>query len=194
LRSLSEPFYTRRLVFRLLCETDLDVVHRQFSDPEMCTYFSEPPMDRDQAAQTIAFFKDPDHDPYLRYGIFHQDSGEFIGTIGYHHLDAELRQAELGYDIWREHWRNGYASEALEVMIHLCFAVLTVERLYVLVHRDNIGSISTARRVGFELSEPCRPLDEPDQVCMKLNRTDWDNDVPSLYRFTITNGDRINGL
>jgi [ribosomal protein S5]-alanine N-acetyltransferase len=170
-----QPFDTERMHFRLLHDTDLDAVYRQFSDPEMCEYFSEPPMDLQAAQQTINFFQHPERDPYLRYGMFDRTSGELIGTCGYHHLDRELNQAELGYDVWKEHWRKGYASEALKPLIDMCFHALGVNQVYVLIDRNNLASIRTAEKFGFRVSEPCRPLDEPGQVCMKLNRTGWDS-------------------
>ena len=168
-----EPFETERMYFRLLEERDLDAILQQFSDPEMCRYFSEPPMDRAMAAETIEFFQHPERDPYLRYAMVHRESGEFIGTCGYHHLDPERQQVELGYDVWKAHWRKGYASEALRSLIDMCFRELAVEQVYVLIDRNNVGSIRTARKFGFELSEPCRPLDASDQVCMKLTRSAW---------------------
>jgi [ribosomal protein S5]-alanine N-acetyltransferase len=168
-----ESFETARLHFRLLQDGDLDDIHRQFSDPEMCKYFSEPPMDRPMAAATIEFFRHPERDPYLRYAMIHRETGEFVGTCGYHHLDPERQQVELGYDVWKAHWRTGFASEALRPLIDMCFQELAVKQVYVLIDRDNVGSIRTAQKFGFEQSEPCRPLDAPDQVCMKLTQRDW---------------------
>jgi [ribosomal protein S5]-alanine N-acetyltransferase len=172
---LGRPFETERLRVRLLTRDDIDVVHRQFSDPDMCRYFSEPPMDRNMAIETIDMFQNPERDPYLRYGLFQRSNGEIVGTCGYHHLDREQNQVELGYDIWKEFWRQGYATEALVPLLRICFMHLEVALVYVMIHRENAGSIATAQKMGFVLSEPCRPLDAPDQVCMKLTRTAWES-------------------
>lgn len=169
---IGETFTTKRLLFRTLQDEDLDHVHRQFSDPEMCRYFSEPPMDRRTAAETIKLFQHPERDPYLRYAMIHRETGAFIGTCGYHHLDRDRRQVELGYDVWKEFWGQGYATEAIEPLLALCFEELGVEQVYVLIDRQNLGSIKTARKFGFEDSEPCRPLDDPNEVCMKLTQAD----------------------
>lgn len=170
-----ESFETDRMVFRKLRQGDLDVVHRQFSDPDMCQYFSEPPMDRATAAGTIQFFQHPERDPFLRYAMIHRVSGAFIGTCGYHHFDRELRQVELGYDVWKAHWRQGYATEALRPLLRLCFDELDVELVYALIDKSNLASIRTVKRFGFEDSDPCRPLDDHAQVCMKLTRTAWES-------------------
>lgn len=171
---LAEPFHTERLNFRLLRDDDLDVVHRQFSDPDMCRYLSEPPVTREQAHAIIEFFRNRDNAGYLRYGMFSRASGKFIGTCGYHKLDWESDQVELGYDIWKTHWRQGYASEALGPLLRICFQELQVNQVYVLINAENTASVATASKSGFHRCEPCRPLDEPSQVCMKLTRIEWE--------------------
>jgi [ribosomal protein S5]-alanine N-acetyltransferase len=167
-------FCTERLLFRFLQDADLGVIHRQFSDPDMCRFLSEPPVDRDEASAIIRMFQHPERDGYLRYGMFHRQTGEFVGTCGYHHWDRDRQQVELGYDIWKDFWRMGYATEALPPLIDICYQKLGVRCVYVLVDRDNVASRSTAAKFGFEVSEPCRHLDDSNQVCMKMDRSWWD--------------------
>ncbi len=170
---LSEPFETNRMRFRLLAMDDLPSVHRQFSDPEMCQYFSEPPCSLDEAKGIIEHYRDPDGKGYLRYGMFDKTTGGFIGTCGYHYWDREQRQVEIGYDIWKEYWRQGYVSEALPVLISLCFEHLRVDLVYVLVDPDNSASIASVGRFGFRPCTPCREPDDQSQLCMKLTRSEW---------------------
>jgi [ribosomal protein S5]-alanine N-acetyltransferase len=172
-----EPFNTARLHFRQLDLEDLAVVHRQFSDPDMCRYLSEPPMDLQMARETIEFFRFPERDPFLRYGMFDRETGEFVGTCGYHHLDEALRQVELGYDVWKVHWGRGYATEALLTLIQICFDHLKMDLVYVLIDFRNEASIRVARKFHFVTSDPLRPLDEPNQVCMKLSRDVWERET-----------------
>ncbi len=161
------------MVVRLLTPDDLDAVQRQFSDPDMCRYFSEPPCTREEAKAIIEHYRSPEGQDHLRYGLFDKQTGAFIGTCGYHCWDALRKQVEIGYDIWKEYWRKGYVGEILPVLIDLCFASLGVECVYVLIHPDNIASIATARKFGFLPCEPLRAYEGPAQVCLKLLRTDW---------------------
>ncbi|MGE5559584.1 MAG: GNAT family N-acetyltransferase [Chloroflexota bacterium] len=171
--SLSQPFETSRLRFRLLTEADLDVVHRQFSDPDMCRWFSEPPATLAEARGIIEHYRAPEGQDHLRYGMFAKETGEFIGTCGYHYWDRDRRQVEVGYDIWKAHWRQGYVSEALPVLLSLCFARLGVDHVYILVHPENIASIASVRKFGFRDCEPCRQPDTENEICLKLSRTEW---------------------
>lgn len=171
---LSEPFETKRMRFRLLTMDDLITVHRQFSDPEMCQYFSEPPCDLDDAKSIIDHYQDPEDKGHLRYGMFNKMTGEFIGTCGYHYWDRERRQVEIGYDVWKDNWRQGYVSEALPVLISLCFEHLKVDCVYVLVHPHNTASIASVTKFGFKPSPPCRELQSDSQRCMRLIRSEWE--------------------
>lgn len=168
---LSDGFETRRLRFRLLSERDGDAVFRQFSDPDMCRYFSDPPATREEAAGIIEHYRNPEGQGHLRYGMFARDTGEFIGTCGYHYWDRQLRQVEIGYDIWKAYWRQGYVSEALPPLIDLCFSHLGVDCVYTLIHPENAASIASARKFGFRECVPCRPADQ--QICLKVSRADW---------------------
>lgn len=97
--NLSEPFTSERMKFRLLNVSDLNSVYRQFSDPDMCKYFSEPPCDMEEAKEIIEHYQNPEGKGYLRYGMFDKNNDAFIGTCGYHYWDPEKKQVEIGYDI-----------------------------------------------------------------------------------------------
>jgi ribosomal-protein-alanine N-acetyltransferase len=153
----------------MLNAADLPVVARQFSDPEMCTYFSEPPCTMEQAEAIIDHYRNPEGQDHLRYGLFDKRTDSFVGTCGYHYLDLGCRQVEIGYDIWKEYWRQGYASEAVAKLIAICFDFLPVDCVYVLVHPGNRASLATARKLGFAACEPRRAASQ-EQVCLELTR------------------------
>lgn len=169
---LSEPFVTERMNVRLLGLEDLDAVYRQFSDPDMCRYFSESPSDMEEAKGVIEHYRNPEGKGYLRYGMFDKDTDAFIGTCGYHYWDQERKQVEIGYDIWKDYWRQGYVSEVLPLLIRICFQHLGVDCIYILAHPENKASMASAKKFGFHKCEPCRTTDG-EQTCMKLMRTEW---------------------
>ncbi|MGE5653063.1 MAG: GNAT family N-acetyltransferase [Bacillota bacterium] len=178
---LSEPFETRRLKFRLLTMDDLASVHRQFSDQEMCRYFSEPPCTLDEAKGIIEHYQEPEGKGHLRYGLFDLATGAFIGTCGYHYWDRDRKQVEIGYDIWKHYWQQGYASEALPVLIRLCFEHLGVDCVYVLVDPGNAASIATVAKFGFKPCPLCRKPDVVSQICLRLMRSEWEAGQHETY-------------
>lgn len=170
--ALPLDFETKRMKFRLLNINDIEAVYRQFSDPDMCKYFNEPPCDLEEAKGIIEHYQNPEGKGYLRYGIFDKETDAFIGTCGYHYLDNEIKQVEIGYDIWKDYWKQGYISEALPVLINICFEHLDVDCIYILTHPQNKASMASVRKFGFNECEPCRNTDE-EQKCMKLMREEW---------------------
>jgi ribosomal-protein-alanine N-acetyltransferase len=166
--SLKNQIETERLKLRFLDDSDLNDVYHQFSDPEMCQYFSEPPCDMTEAKEIIDHYKNPEGKGYLRYGLFDKQTDAFIGTCGYHYLDRDKNQVEIGYDIWKDYWRQGYASEVLPILLQVCFDELEVDCIYVLVDPKNEASIATVRKFGFKDCDFCREPDTEQTICMKL--------------------------
>lgn len=156
--------------FRSFSLNDIDVIFRQFSDPDMCRYFSEPPCNMEEAKGIIEHYQNSEGKGYLRYGMFEKATGAFIGTCGYHYWDKERNQVEIGYDIWKEYWRQGYMSEALPVLIDICIEQLSVNCIYIFAHPQNEASIAAVRKFGFKECEPCMDLEVKLQICMKLVR------------------------
>lgn len=172
--SLPLQLESKRMKFRMLTLNDIEVVCRQFSDPDMCKYFCEAPCDLEEAKNIIEHYQNPEGKGYLRYGMFDKDSDSFIGTCGYHFWDQESKQVEIGYDIWKAHWRKGYLSEALPILINICFDYLAVDCIYILTHPENKASQASVRKFGFKECEPCRVTDDKPK-CMKLMRSNWNH-------------------
>jgi ribosomal-protein-alanine N-acetyltransferase len=162
---------TNRMQLRFLKMNDLPTIHRQFSDPEMCAYFSEPPCSLQEAEDIIRHYQEPEGKGYLRYGMFDKINGVFIGTCGYHYWDPLRKQVEIGYDVWKDFWRKGYVSEVLPELIRICFDYLQAECIYILTHPQNKASIASVRKFGFTETPPRRAT-EQNELCMTLMRQD----------------------
>lgn len=171
--NLSQQLETKRMIFRLLDIKDIQVICRQFSDEDMCRYFSEPPCNMKEAKEIIEHYQNPEGKDNLRYGMFDKLNQAFIGTCGYHYWDSELKQVEIGYDIWKDYWRQGYMSESLPVLINICFTHLGVDRIYILTHPKNQASQATVKKFGFKECELRRKSEDGPQLCMELLRSEW---------------------
>ncbi|QHW31399.1 GNAT family N-acetyltransferase [Paenibacillus rhizovicinus] len=148
---------------------DADVVYRQFSDPDMCAFFSEPPCDYAEALEIIEHYRNPDGEDHLRYGMFDKETNAFVGTCGYHFWDPARKQVEIGYDIWKDYWKQGYMTEAMPVLIDICFKRLGVDCIYILTDPRNAASVAAVAKFGFTHAAPCRDTDD-GTICLKLLR------------------------
>ena len=131
--------------------TDIPVVYRQFANPEMCTFYDEPPCTLAEAQDIITHYTShAEHAGYRRYVVCDVHTGAFIGTCGYHYLNRSDGSVEIGYDVWKDYWNQGYASEMIEPLLSHCFAIPEVTLVYAVIDPRNHASIAVVRRAGFE--------------------------------------------
>jgi len=156
-------FTSPRLYWRGLDDGDVDVIYRQFSDPEMCAHFSDPPCSMTEAADIIHHYADMRQSRYLRYATFMRDTGEFVGTCGYHFYDVVTKQVEIGYDVWKSHWCHGYATEMLTELLPFCIQNLAVTTIYAVIGRHNVASQASVRKFGFVKGDFLRDVSDHER-------------------------------
>jgi len=80
------------------------------------------------------------------------DSAETIGTIDIFDFEPLHKRAGIGILIADEQNRkNGFASEALDILIHYCFNTLQLHQLYCNITSDNTESLNLFQKKGFTL-------------------------------------------
>ena len=72
-----------------------------------------------------------------------------FGAFGLHHWDRYHRRAEAGYGIAHAYWGQGYASEALKVMLRYGFERMNLNRIYAGTIADNHASVRLLESNGF---------------------------------------------
>jgi [ribosomal protein S5]-alanine N-acetyltransferase len=85
----------------------------------------------------------------LGWGIALKDSDKIVGGIGLYHWSRYHRHAEVGYDLARNFWGQGYASEALRAVLHFGFTEMNLHRIYAGTIADNHESVRLLERNGF---------------------------------------------
>lgn len=81
--------------------------------------------------------------------IVRRRDGRMLGGSGLHHLDDEGTTGEVGYWICREFRGEGYASEAVRMMLTVGFRSLGLHRIEALVFPRNRASRRVVQRCGF---------------------------------------------
>ena len=76
----------------------------------------------------------------------HSEEGD-TNCIGI--FDAEIKKAGIGILISEEFRKNGFASEALKLLVTHCFNKLYLRQLYCNIHADNIASLNLFKKNGF---------------------------------------------
>ena len=141
---------TERLLLRKIVPGDAAALYAIFCDDEVTRYYDLATMVDLADAETMvrrlaARFK---HSQAIRWGIVRKQDGVFVGTCGFHFQAAGFK-AEIGYDLARMHWHQGYMVEALRAMLAYGFETLKLNRIEALVMPGNEASAALLRRLGF---------------------------------------------
>lgn len=115
---------TDRLVLDDLRPDDSELVYRHFSNSDVVEYYDlEALTNMDQAVSLIRLFKKRFDDGLgIRWAIRLKSSGNFVGTCGFNSWNTRMKSSVIGYDISREYWGNGYATEALREIVKFGFS------------------------------------------------------------------------
>lgn len=141
-----------RVVLRWLAERDLEALFAIFSDPEVMRFWSSPPFADSGGARRLL---DSIHEHFrkktlFQWGVARRSDDQVIGTCTLAWLDADNRRAELGFALGREHWGNGYMSEALPALLDFAFGELKLHRIEADVDPRNASSIRLIEKLGFQ--------------------------------------------
>lgn len=83
-----------------------------------------------------------------------------LGEVLLFGLDAQAREAELGYLVGAAHRRRGLASGALSLLSGYARSTLKLSRLLLRIDSANNASCAVARRCGFQLTAETPILQE----------------------------------
>ncbi|MDR1182093.1 MAG: GNAT family N-acetyltransferase [Bacteroidales bacterium] len=88
----------------------------------------------------------------LRLVICECSNGKPIGLIDLFDFNPKHLRAKVGMLIHTDYRQNGYASEALKLLIDYAFTTLNLHQLSCTLTPDNIGSIKLFQKHGFILT------------------------------------------
>jgi RimJ/RimL family protein N-acetyltransferase len=150
---LESTLETKRLILHPMLESDMEALHRIFTDPKVMAAFNHPLFTREQMESWLK--RNLDHQDEFGYGLFSvilKETGELIGDCGLEQME-DMGGAELGYDFRSDFWNQGYATEAATAVRDYAFDILQLPQLISLIRVGNLASKSVAEKVGMGLIE-----------------------------------------
>lgn len=150
-RNLPWPLTTERLTIRPAEPADADALWAHRGLPEVGKWLSWHPADRDEWNSAY-----PE-----KYGDFLvvEHDGRVIGDLVLHQVDGWAQrdvaaggtavQAEIGWTFHPDAGGRGFATEAVEAMIEVCFTGLGLRRIEAGAFADNEPSWRLMERVGM---------------------------------------------
>ncbi len=153
---------TERLTLKKIQENDAAGLFAVWSDPDVTRFMNIPAFTgEDQAKEMITILAAlAKENKALRYTIRMKDSGQIIGSCGYNVLDFDNQRTELGYELAKGHWGNGYASEAIRELSRYAFTELGLHRIEAKVEPENDNSIRLLQKLGFTFEGTLRDAEK----------------------------------
>jgi [ribosomal protein S5]-alanine N-acetyltransferase len=146
-----QPLETPRLILRDMRPTDVDSLHRVFSDPLLMRFW--PVFTYAETEEWVAAeMRHYAEDGFGLWAVTLKDSDEVIGDCGLvrHEVDGAI-ETDLGWHVLRSHWSQGYATEAAVASREYAFSQLRAERLVAQIHPENYASRRVAEKIGMRL-------------------------------------------
>jgi ribosomal-protein-alanine N-acetyltransferase len=144
---------TERLILREFEESDLQAIQEYASDPEVVRYMEWGPNTEKDAREFLQrAFDQRQKQPRSDYGlaVVLKSENQLIGSGGIHIVNADHKEAELGYCFNRRFWGQGYATEAARAFVALGFAELGLHRIYATCDPANVASARVMEKIGMQ--------------------------------------------
>lgn len=144
---------TNRLLMRDFTEYDWSRVLAYQSNPLYLRYYhwtQRTPQDVQLFIQN--FITQQSEKPRIKFqlAIILQSEQKLIGNCGIRKESHDSQEAEIGYELDPNYWKNGYATEAASEIIRFGFKELKLHRISSHCVADNIASARVLEKLGMQ--------------------------------------------
>lgn len=171
---------TERLKLRELTEKDLPTLLSIFSNTRTMKYYGSEVVGslEEVEGMLMSFRKGFENQQAIRFGIECHETGNLIGTCGFHNWAKRVNRIEIGYELKQEEEGKGYMTEALTAIISFAFSELQIHRIGALIHPENTPSRKLVTKLGFQEEGLLRDYtyasgDYTDLIMHSLLKKDW---------------------
>jgi len=164
---------TARLFLQPYQRTDVDELHRLWTDPGVRQYLWD---DRIIPLQLAAEVVESSLADWATHGlgqwvIYQLDSDEVIGFCGFRWSEAGT-PPELLYGLFPIYWGQGLATEAARAVLTYAFQQLGIEQVWAATDPPNVASIRVMERLGMQFDRRGQ-LNGLDTVFYTLSRSQF---------------------
>lgn len=145
---------TPRLRVRPYRESDLDALHRLWTDADVRRYlWDDKIITREVAADTMqASMASTAEHGFGHWAVCPAGADALIGFCGLRLID-ETADVELLYGLAPAHWHRGLASEAGRALLRFGFEAIRLPRVYAITDAPNTASAAVMQRLGMQFEK-----------------------------------------
>lgn len=144
---------TEQFILRQMRMEDAPAVFKIFSDAEVTKDMGiEPFVSTQQAKELIQFMNELfNQDVAIRWGIVRKSDNMLMGTCGFNAWEVRRgSRGEVGYDLGKDYWRQGYMTEVLKAVITFGFEEMGLHRIEAYTNLDATPSMNLLVKLGFQ--------------------------------------------
>lgn len=175
---------SNRLKLQLISLADLELIHQLHSYPEVDEFNTLGIPENIEETRSIVngWLMEHHWKPIRSYTfkILLQEDQSFIGLISLKIWPEKHKKGEVWYKLAPQFWCNGFATEALSVLLDFAFDQLGLHRVQAGCAVNNIASIKVLEKVGMKMEGRGRQV-------LPL-KSGWSDN----FEFAILDSDRIN--
>lgn len=140
-----------RVSLRIFTREDVHSMWDAINTPEILKYLRTP--------SEVFYFEDEEewYDRLRKnksvnrtFAIETNSGNDLVGAVSLHMIDFVSRHGELGYMIFKSHWGQGYATEAIKLMLDYSRTTLNLRKVYAYVKDTNAGSKRVLEKNGLQ--------------------------------------------
>jgi ribosomal-protein-alanine N-acetyltransferase len=144
-----ENINTERLLLRKFEIGDIDnMLKNWIADPSVQNEYGEPVFETRDAVKNLLDKWDAQQ---FRWAIILKNNMENIGQVGFCKHYSEEKIAEIEYCIGKKFWGNGYAAEAVNVIIDFIFSNSDIKKLEAFYRKENPNSGKVLEKTGMSV-------------------------------------------
>ncbi|GGG69202.1 GNAT family N-acetyltransferase [Paenibacillus radicis (ex Gao et al. 2016)] len=142
-----------KIRLRNFTEDDFSFYNELEQNPITHQYESSAPDDAEIQNDFQKALSEVHDSPRERYelAINLKDDGTPVGRISIKLNWSEIREWEIGWALHPDFWKNGYATEAVELLIGYAFSDLNAHRVVAYANTENTASEKLMTRAGMKL-------------------------------------------
>ncbi|HEY3294102.1 MAG TPA: GNAT family N-acetyltransferase [bacterium] len=145
------PLETERLIIRSFTPDDAEAMFKVLGDAETMRFFLIwLAKSVENARGFIGWVTGMERDfGYSFWAVVEKTSGEVIGDCGLAPLEGEGPEVELGCDLRKDKWNQGYATEAGIACLEYGFRELKLDRIVAVTNPQNFAAQRALEKLGF---------------------------------------------
>lgn len=172
---------TERLRLRSYEASDLDALHRVWSDP-LVTKFIRPGWT--PTREEVASYFQRVHERWAQGGwgqlaVVLKEENSLIGYCGFKYVE-ETPEIELLYGLERAYWGRGFTTEAAWACLRYVFENTELARIVALAWPENKGSWRVMEKIGMKYEKMAHHYNA-DLVYYAIEKEEFRPDASAVY-------------